>query len=589
MNLVQHVSDATHIAGHTLDYVITRNSDNAVLSDTVNVSSLLTDHHAVEFSMRLSKPDSVKQVIQYRSLRKINHNELRCDMRQLSVVTHPDDSLPALVNQFNSDLSKFLDKHAPLTSRSLPIRPFSPWYDDQIIAAKQERRRRESQWRISKLTVHRQLYIEQRQLVMKLLRTKRMEFHGNQAKENPSNARVIFSTANKLLQRNIEKPLPKYKSTSELAEEFSAFFANKISTIRQCLSISRQDTVDSQQPTELSHGAPSLSNFGVVDEEEVRKIISTSLPKSCSLDPLPTSLLKENIDIILPSITKIVYKSITSGCFPSIYKTAQVTPLLKKSSLDPDTRKNYRPVSNLPFVSKIVEKVVASRLNTHMAQNSILEPSQSAYRKHHSTETALLRVQNDILQAIDRKKCVMLLLLDLSAAFDTIDHEILLQRLRVSGGVCGTALAWFRSYLSGRTQSVKILNTTSKPRLLRYGVPQGSVLGPLLFTLYSAPIASIVRRHGLIAHLYADDTQLYIVFDQDDAVDTIKRIEACVMEIKEWMAMNWLKLNDEKTLSLLLRTPTVGHLSNISDIIIGDNNITPSPSARNLVPFSMNI
>ena len=151
MNLVQHVSDVTHIAGHTLDYVITRNSDIAVLSDTVNVSSL-TDHHAVEFSMRLSKPDGVKQVIQYRSLRKINHNELRCDMRQLSVVTHPDHT---------------------------------------------------SQWRTSKLTVHRQLYIEQRQLVMKLLRTKRMEFYGNQAKENPSNARVIFGTANKLLQRNI--------------------------------------------------------------------------------------------------------------------------------------------------------------------------------------------------------------------------------------------------------------------------------------------------------------------------------------------------------------------------------------------------
>ena len=128
--------------------------------------------------------------------------------------------------------------------------------------------------RTSKLTVHRQLYIEQRQLVMKLLRTKRMEFYGNQAKENPSNARVIFGTTNKLLQRNIEKPLPKHKSTSELAEEFSAFFANKISTIRRCLSSSRQDTVDSQDPTELSHGSPSLSNFGVVDEEEVRKIIT---------------------------------------------------------------------------------------------------------------------------------------------------------------------------------------------------------------------------------------------------------------------------------------------------------------------------
>ena len=145
MNLVQHVSDATHIAGHTLDQIITRNFDIAVLSDTVNVSSLLTDHHTVEFRMRLSKPDSVKQVIQYRSLQKINHNELGCDTRQLSVVTHPDDSLLALVNQFNSDLSKLPDKHAPLTSRSLPIRPFFPWNNDELIAAKQERRRRESQ------------------------------------------------------------------------------------------------------------------------------------------------------------------------------------------------------------------------------------------------------------------------------------------------------------------------------------------------------------------------------------------------------------------------------------------------------------
>ena len=165
----------------------------------------------------------------------------------------------------------------------------------------------------------------------------------------------------------------------------------------------------------------------------------------------------------------------------------------------------------------------------------------------------------------------------LPPVFDTIDHEILLERLRVSGGVCGTALVWFRSYLAGRSQSVRIHNTTSKPRLLSYSVPQGSALGPLLFTLYYAPIASIVRWHGLIAHLYVEGTQLYIMLDQDDATETIKRIEACIMEIKEWMA-------DEKTLSLLLvllcrcQVP----LSSISEIIIADNNITPYPSARNL-------
>ena len=135
---------------------------------------------------------------------------------------------------------------------------------------------------------------------MKLLRTNKMEFYDNQAKENPSNTRVIFRTA--------------YKG-------------------------------------------------------EVRNIISTSLPKSCSPDQLSTSLLRENIAIILACITN---KSITSDCFPSIYNTAQVIPILKKSSLDTDIMKNYPPVSNLPFVSKVVMKVAA---NTHMAQNSILEPA----------------------------------------------------------------------------------------------------------------------------------------------------------------------------------------------------------------------
>ena len=132
----------------------------------------------------------------------------------------------------------------------------------------------------------------------------------------------------------------------------------------------------------------------------------------------------------------------------------------------------------------------------------------------------------------------MLLILGFSDVFVTIDHGILPQRLRVSGGVFGTALAWLRSYMTDRTQSVMIHNTTPKPRLLSYGVPQGSILGPLQFALYSAPIASIGRRHGLIAHFYADDTQLCIVFDQDAAAQTIERIEAYVMEIEAWMAMN---------------------------------------------------
>ena len=154
-NLVQHVTSATHIAGHTLDYVITRTADDIIVPGTVTVTTLFSDHHAVEFEIRLSKPDAVKQQIHYRQLRRINHTQLRRDLEQLWVVTHPAVSLTTLVKQYNvTDLSELLERHTPLTSRFLTLRSFSAWYDADLIAAKQKRRRSELRWRRSRLTVH---------------------------------------------------------------------------------------------------------------------------------------------------------------------------------------------------------------------------------------------------------------------------------------------------------------------------------------------------------------------------------------------------------------------------------------------------
>ena len=157
-----------------------------------------------------------------------------------------------------------------------------------------------------------------------------------------------------------------------------------------------------------------------MSEVEIDKIIKQSPSKSCDLDPLPTALLEENMSGILPLITEIVNDSLSSGHVPEEFKVAHVTPLLKNTSLDKNVLKNYRPVSNLPFVSKVLERAVAKQLQNYLTVNNLHKPQQSAYRKHHSTETALLCVQNDIVQAIDGKKSVILVLLDLSAAFDTI-------------------------------------------------------------------------------------------------------------------------------------------------------------------------
>ncbi|WP_419610691.1 RNA-directed DNA polymerase, partial [Thiolapillus sp.] len=178
-----------------------------------------------------------------------------------------------------------------------------------------------------------------------------------------------------------------------------------------------------------------------------------------------------------------------TGIFPSCMKSAVVKPLLKKPSLDPNVLKHFRPVSNLPFVSKLIEKLVLDQLFRHLDHNNLWHTFQSAYRPKHSTETALLRVLNDLLTASDSGSISILTLLDLSAAFDTIDHSILLTRLDSTFGIRDLALSFFRSYLQDRTQVVTVNGIKSSPSLLTCGVPQGSVLGPILFILYTQPLS----------------------------------------------------------------------------------------------------
>ena len=198
----------------------------------------------------------------------------------------------------------------------------------------------------------------------------------------------------------------------------------------------RAATDDRQLPTFSSTTGASLSELSPCTEDEVRKLISQSPTKSCGLDPIPTFLLKELVDVLLPYLTGMVNASLREGRLPSSQKHAVVTPLLKKFGLDPDELKNYRPVSNLTFVSKLVERTVAARLVTYLNANGLMHPLQSAYRRHHSTETALLKLLSDVYGAIDCQQVVLLGLLDLSAAFDCVDYEILLRRLRSKFRVC---------------------------------------------------------------------------------------------------------------------------------------------------------
>ena len=202
----------------------------------------------------------------------------------------------------------------------------------------------------------------------------------------------------------------------------------------------------------------------------------------------------------------------------------------------------------------------------------------------HSTESALLRVHNDLLRSIDQEGGAILVLLDLSAAFDTIDHDVLIDLLEKQCGITGTALRWFRSYISERFQSVQIGQAKSAFIKMVYGVPQGSVLGPILFTLYTSPLGAIIRRHNIDFHFYADDTQLYVAFRPRDCTsraNAVAKVEACVADIRAWMRHNKLELNDEKTELLVVSTQP--NKTGSVEFKIGDDTINVSDEPpRNL-------
>jgi len=207
---------------------------------------------------------------------------------------------------------------------------------------------------------------------------------------------------------------------------------------------------------------------------------------------------------------------------------------------------NYRPVSNLSFVSKLVERVVSMQLNNYLIANNLQEPHQSAYRRGHSTESALVHVYDNILQAIGSHKAVLFVMLDLSSAFDTVDHR-LLQDILLNLGIVGTASRWLESYLCNRRQKVVVEKSTSGAKKLECGVPQGSVLGPILFTLYTASLGGLLRSHGVHYHFYADDAQIWMPFEPDDADNARTKMEKCLEDTKKWMAFHKLKLNATKT------------------------------------------
>jgi hypothetical protein len=547
----QMVTGPTHQGGHTLDVVLSR-SDRLVTAIAVE-DICMSDHFLVTIATDLSRPRALRTTMLCRNLKSIDRLQFRDDLIRSPLIENADiDSVESLVDTYNTVLTDILNRHAPEKEKVVPNRSQAPWINDSVRTARRARRRAERAKRKYGLVVHKQSYKKARQAVNKAIRQAKAEYFLSKVSDAASDSKKMFQIVDTLLHRKSRTQSLPDMDPQKAADAFSMFFQEKISRIRSGFSTGTQD----QEADSAVIDVP-FEEFEPLTADQIRKLIARSKPTTAATDPVPTRLLLEFIDTLLPVILRIVNLSLRSGTVPEQFKKAILKPLIKKQTLDPEVLGNYRPVSNLPFLSKVLERAVADQLLSHLKENALHAKFQSAYRSGHSTESALLRVVNDLLTMVDGGNSALLVLLDLTAAFDTIDHGLLIQRLHTEIGVSNVVLSWFSSYLTNRSQQVLVGSSCSPETPLLCGVPQGSVLGPLLFSLYTRQLAELVQSFSLGHHFFADDSELYSCLppDHDAALIQIKNVESCCTEIKNWMDKNRLKLNEDKTEVLLCGPP----------------------------------
>jgi len=575
--LSQHVHFPTHIHGHTIDLVITSID---FPPQSVKSSDPISDHFTViaEFDISIVPPAD-RQKIKYRNIKSIDIDAFKQDVLSSKLITDPSQNASDLATQYNNTLSSLLDKHAPKITRQVVPKPKNPWMNADIAAAKLHRRRLERVWRRNPTQLNRSRFTRQAHLCNRMMSKAKSSYYTEIINSNSGDQRSAWKSFNDILHRHRPACLPDCKSLGQLASTFGSYFSDKISVIHAAFPNNSPPMQDSSPNIDIL----PLDSFVSVTQDEVRRLILASPCKSCELDPIPTILLKSCLDVLITPITSLINMSLAEGSVPPAFKSAVVTPLLKKTTLPRDDMKNYRPVSNLSFLSKLLEKVVAKRIQSHLHQSGSSNPFQSAYKKFHSTETALLKIHNDITLAMDKGNVTALTLLDLSAAFDTIDHSILLQRLETWFGIRDSALAWLSSYLKDRNQQVRLGEFTSPKCPLIFGVPQGSVLGPLLFTLYTTPLGAAIQGHCVSHHLYADDSQIYLSFSSRDSTTSLNVLSECLASVQGWMLANKLKLNPGKTEFLLIGNKAQrDKFVSLFPFDLMGNKVKPAKSGRNL-------
>uniref|UniRef100_A0A803TC32 Reverse transcriptase domain-containing protein n=1 Tax=Anolis carolinensis TaxID=28377 RepID=A0A803TC32_ANOCA len=547
MGLSQLISGPTHSVGHTLDLVFCQGWEEGGGVEELTIAPLpWTDHHLIRF--RLTAPPNLcrgggpKMV---RPRRLMDPEGFLTALGEFPA-SSAGDPVDALVSLWNGEMTTAIDTIAPECPLSSKRAKPAPWFTEELAAMKRKKRELECVWRSEYNESDRtRLGSYLRAYAAAIKAARRVHLADNIASAQNRLA-ALFRVIRGLLTPTNQGGSP--DNSAARCEAFARFFADKVTLI--CSDFDTILTAVSEDVTSAPACPVLLDSFQLVELEDVDKILGEARPTTCILDPCPSWLVREARGGLAEWVKVVVNASLREGKFPASLKMAVIKPLLKKPSLDPTQFGNFRPISNLPYLGKVLEHVVASQLQGFLVDTDFLDPAQSALRPGHGTETALVALVDDLRRELDRGSVSLLVLLDLSAAFDTVDHGILLGRL-AGMGLGGTVLQWLHSFLEGRSQMVSLGDACSAPQPLTCGVPQGSVLSPMLFNIYMKPLGEIIRSFGVRCHLYADDVQLCHSFPPvtKEAVQVLNR---CLAAVSDWMRANKLKLNPDKTEVLLV-------------------------------------
>lgn len=451
------------------------------------------------------------------------------------------------VSYFNAQLTAVFDVHAPLKTRTFGSKRTSePWFTDTLREMKKIKTNAWNRFKCSRNPVDRKYFCDMRNTYNFALQNEKKAFLNFHINLNLRNTKALWST---LKSNGIVKP---NQNTSSLPEHLCD--SNLINNYF-IDSIPHEKVPDNYlSKFENYRFSDNSFEFQFASTELIQTLILKQKPHTVGYEGISGKMLQLSLPIITEPLTHIINFSFESGTVPLIWKQVLVKPIPKNNKIS--TVSELRPISLLSVPSKIAEGVIHRQLSPYVLNNNIIPKIQSGFRKDHGTSTALLSILDDALTSINSDKLTSLTLLDMSKAFDSLNTELLINKLKYYG-INDNILTWFESYLLNRYQRICIDTSSgrkmSAERLLLSGVPQGSILGPLLFNIYTADLPQVTKYCSL--HMYADDVQLYLAFDVERSNEAQTKINYDLNEIKNWTLQNSLVLNPNKSKTIIVGTP----------------------------------